>query len=175
MKKPKPTFPGLMDEIEAVKKAPVLTDASFTAFFFSGKRKAKNSQRRCFAFLLKGGLNSVRLPYAAGRAALPPSKWKVRKSPRCQVYDFLPSFVPRKKPLIRPMLMRGRAQAFSFDESARSSRLSGISVSSRKNWYSHLPPGCLAGHLQEFYRLFSTRQRVLIHMRKFFLPPWPVP
>ena len=42
-----------------------------------------------------------------------------------------------KKLLIRPMLMRGRAQAFSFDESARSSRLSGISVSSRKNWYSH--------------------------------------
>ena len=51
------------------------------------------------------------------------------------------------------MLMRGRAQAFSFDESARSSRLSGISVSSRKNWYSHLPPGCLAGHLQEFLQV----------------------
>ena len=80
-------------------------------------------------------------------------------------------FMPCKKLLIRPMLMRGRAQAFSFDESARSSRLSGISVSSWKNWYSHLPPGCLAGHLQEFYRLFSTRQRVLIHMRKFFLSP----
>lgn len=43
-----------MDEIEAVKKAPALTDASFTAFFFSGKRKAKNSQRRCFAFLRMG-------------------------------------------------------------------------------------------------------------------------
>ena len=40
-------------------------------------------------------------------------------------------FMPPKKLLIRPMLMRGRAQAFSFDESARSSRLSGISVSSR--------------------------------------------
>ena len=51
------------------------------------------------------------------------------------------------------MLMRGRAQAFSFDESARSSRLSGISVSSRKNWYSHLPPGCLAGHLREFLQV----------------------
>ena len=62
-------------------------------------------------------------------------------------------FSPRKKLLIRPMLMRGRAQAFSFDESARSSRLSGISVSSRKNWYSHLPPGCLAGHLQEFLQV----------------------
>ena len=55
MKKPKPTWPGFMDEIEAVKKAPAIADASFTAFFFSGKRKAKNSQRRCFAFLLKGG------------------------------------------------------------------------------------------------------------------------
>lgn len=54
MKKPKPTWPGLMDEIEAVKKAPAFTDASFTAFFFSGKRKAKTSQRRCFAFLLMG-------------------------------------------------------------------------------------------------------------------------
>ena len=62
-------------------------------------------------------------------------------------------FMPCKKLLIRPMLMRGRAQAFSFDESARSSRLSGISVSSRKNWYSHLPPGCLAGHLQEFLQV----------------------
>ena len=63
-------------------------------------------------------------------------------------------FMPCKKLLIRPMLMRGRAQAFSFDESARSSRLSGISVSSRKNWYSHLPPGCLAGHFQEFFVKF---------------------
>lgn len=45
MKKPKPTCPGLMDEIEAVKKAPAFTDASFTAFFFSGKRKAQTSQR----------------------------------------------------------------------------------------------------------------------------------
>ena len=63
-------------------------------------------------------------------------------------------FMPCKKLLIRPMLMRGRAQAFSFDESARGSRLSGMSVSSRKNWYSHLPPGCLAGHLQEFFVKF---------------------
>jgi hypothetical protein len=34
MKKPKPTWPGFMDEIEAVKKALAFTDASFTAFFF---------------------------------------------------------------------------------------------------------------------------------------------
>lgn len=54
MKKPKPTWPGFMDEIKAVKKAPVLTDASFTAFFFSGKRKSQTSQRRCFVFLLMG-------------------------------------------------------------------------------------------------------------------------
>ena len=33
MKKPKPTWPGFMDEIEAVKKAPAIADASFTAFF----------------------------------------------------------------------------------------------------------------------------------------------
>lgn len=36
MKKPKPTWPGFMDEIKAVKKAPAFTDASFTAFFFQG-------------------------------------------------------------------------------------------------------------------------------------------
>ena len=36
MKKPKPIWPGFMDEIKAVKEAPVLTDASFTAFFFQG-------------------------------------------------------------------------------------------------------------------------------------------
>ena len=60
---------------------------------------------------------------------------------------------PTQKLPIRPMLMRGRAQAFCFDESARGSRLSGMSVSSRKNWYSHLPPGCLAGHLQEFLQV----------------------
>lgn len=36
MKKPKLTWPGFMDEIEAVKKAPAFTDASFTAFFFQG-------------------------------------------------------------------------------------------------------------------------------------------
>ena len=69
-------------------------------------------------------------------------------------------FMPCKKLLIRPMLMRGRAQAFCFDESARGSRLSGISVSSRKNWYSHLPPGCLAGHLQEFLQVvFDASER----------------
>ena len=45
MKKPKPTWPSFMDEIEAVKKAPAFTDASFTAFFFSGKRKSQTSQR----------------------------------------------------------------------------------------------------------------------------------
>ena len=153
MKKPKPTWPGFMDEIEAVKKAPAIADASFTAFFFSGKRKAKTSQRRCFAFL-RMGMKQRKTPlrrrpscFAARQRA------NRRKSRQCQVYDFTPSFVPRKKLLIRPMLMRGRAQAFSFDESARSSRLSGISVSSRKNWYSHLPPGCLAGHLQEFLQV----------------------
>lgn len=43
MKKLKPIWPGFMDEIEAVKKASAIADASFTAFFFSGKRKAKTS------------------------------------------------------------------------------------------------------------------------------------
>ena len=41
MKKPKPTWPGFMDEIEAVKKAPAFTDASFTAFFFQGSGRPK--------------------------------------------------------------------------------------------------------------------------------------
>ena len=41
MKKPKPTWPGFMDEIEAVKKAPAYTDASFTAFFFQGSGSPK--------------------------------------------------------------------------------------------------------------------------------------
>lgn len=49
----------------------------------------------------------------------------------------LTAFSPRKKLLIRPMLMRGRAQAFCFDESARGSRRSGMSVSSGKDRYSH--------------------------------------
>lgn len=53
MKKPKPTWPGFMDEIKAVKKAPAFTDASFTAFF----REAEGpnlTARRCFAFLRMG-------------------------------------------------------------------------------------------------------------------------
>lgn len=45
MKKPKPTWPGFMDEIKAVKKAPAFTDASFTAFF--RETEGKTSQRRC--------------------------------------------------------------------------------------------------------------------------------
>ena len=44
-----------------------------------------------------------------------------------------------EKLLIRPILLHGRAQAFCFNESARGSRLSGMSVSSRKYRYSH---GC---------------------------------
>lgn len=43
MKKPKPTWPGFMDEIKAVKKAPAFTDASSTAFF--RETEGKNSQR----------------------------------------------------------------------------------------------------------------------------------
>lgn len=41
MKKPKPTWPGFMDEIEAVKKAPAIADASFTAFFFQENGRPK--------------------------------------------------------------------------------------------------------------------------------------
>ena len=53
-------------------------------------------------------------------------------------YHFsMPLLCATKKLLIRPMLMRGRAQAFCFDESARGSRRSGMSVSSRKGRYSH--------------------------------------
>jgi|GEM_PF-2670444 hypothetical protein len=43
MKKPKPTWPGFMDEIEAVKKAPAFTDASFTAFFQGSGRPNPHS------------------------------------------------------------------------------------------------------------------------------------
>ena len=80
-------------------------------------------------------------------------------------------FMPCKKLLIRPMLMRGRAQAFSFDESARSSRLSGISVSSRKNWYSHSCHQDVCRSSSGVLYEVLTRRRVLIHMRKFFLSP----
>ncbi len=42
-----------MDEIEAVKKAPAIADASFTAFF--RETEVQNlTARRCFAFLLMG-------------------------------------------------------------------------------------------------------------------------
>lgn len=51
MKKPRPTWPGFMDEIEAVKKAPAFTDASFTAFFREAEGRTLTA-RRCFAFLL---------------------------------------------------------------------------------------------------------------------------
>ena len=44
-----------------------------------------------------------------------------------------------EKFLILPILLHGRAQAFCFNESARGSRRGGMSVSSKKNRYSH---GC---------------------------------
>lgn len=48
MKKPKPTWPGFMDEIKAVKKAPAFTDASFTAFFQgSGRPKPHSAALLC--------------------------------------------------------------------------------------------------------------------------------
>ena len=53
MKKPKPTWPGFMDEIEAVKKAPAFTDASFTAFFRETEVPDLTA-RHCFAFLRMG-------------------------------------------------------------------------------------------------------------------------
>ena len=121
--------------------------------FFKEAEGPNLTARRCFAFL-RMGMKQHRTPLRRGpEGSATFQRANRRKSRRCQIYDCLPSFVPRKKLLIRPMLMRGRAQAFSFDESARSSRLSGMSVSSRKNWYSHLPPGCLAGHLQEFLQV----------------------
>jgi len=43
-----------MDEIEAVKKAPVLTDASFTAFFFQGSGRPKPHCAALLAFLRMG-------------------------------------------------------------------------------------------------------------------------
>ena len=80
-------------------------------------------------------------------------------------------FMPCKKLLIRPMLMRGRAQAFSFDESARSSRLSGISVSSRKNGIAIVATRMSGRSSSGVLCEVLTRRRVLIHMRKFFLSP----
>ena len=43
-----------MDEIEAVKKAPVLTDASFTAFFFQENGSPKPHCAALLAFLRMG-------------------------------------------------------------------------------------------------------------------------
>ena len=57
----------------------------------------------------------------------------IKKDRRAGLFPFHSS----QKLLIRPMLMRGRAQAFCFDESARGSRRSGMSVSSGKSRYSH--------------------------------------
>lgn len=54
MKKPKPTWPGFMDEIEAVKKAPAFTDASFTAFFFQGSGRPNPHCAALLAFLRMG-------------------------------------------------------------------------------------------------------------------------
>lgn len=54
MKKPKPTWPGLMDEIEAVKKAPAIADASFTAFFQGNRGKNLTALPGCIAFLFMG-------------------------------------------------------------------------------------------------------------------------
>ena len=54
MKKPKPTWPGLMDEIKAVKKAPAFTDASFTAFFFQENVSPKPHCAALLAFLRMG-------------------------------------------------------------------------------------------------------------------------
>ena len=66
-------------------------------------------------------------------------------------------FMPCKKLLIRPMLMRGRAQAFCFDESARSSRRSGISVSSEKIGRSHIATVMSDRFfLRSFFRNFSV-------------------
>lgn len=52
MKKPKPIWPGFMDEIEAVKKAPAFTDASFTAFF--RETEVPNLTAALLAFLRMG-------------------------------------------------------------------------------------------------------------------------
>lgn len=54
MKKPKPTWPGFMDEIEAVKKAPAIADASFTAFFQGNGGKNLTALPGCIAFLFMG-------------------------------------------------------------------------------------------------------------------------
>lgn len=54
MKKPKPTWPGFMDEIEAVKKAPAFTDASFTAFFFQENGRPKTHSVAALPSCLRG-------------------------------------------------------------------------------------------------------------------------
>lgn len=54
MKKPKPIWPGFMDEIEAVKKAPAIADASFTPFFFQENGRPKPHSAALLAFLRMG-------------------------------------------------------------------------------------------------------------------------
>ncbi len=70
---------------------------------------------------------------------------------------------PRKKLPIRPMLMRGRAQAFCFDESARGSRRSGMSVSSRKSRYGLIATRMSSRSSSGVFMEFSARQRGEIH------------
>ena len=80
---------------------------------------------------------------------------------------------PRKKLPIRPMLMRGRAQAFCFDESARDSRKSGMSCRQGKAGIALLPPGCLAGHPQEFLWSFRRAGEVKFMKAPFLSSPLP--
>ena len=70
---------------------------------------------------------------------------------------------PRKKLPIRPMLMRGRAQAFCLDESARGSRRSGMSVSSRKSRYSLIATRMSSRSSSGVLMEFSARRRGEIH------------
>ena len=70
---------------------------------------------------------------------------------------------PTQKLLIRPMLMRGRAQAFCFDESARGSRKSGMSVSSRKSRYSLIATRMSSRSSSGVLMEFSARRRGEIH------------
>ena len=50
-----------MDEIEAVKKAPAFTDASFTAFFFQENGRPKPHSAALLAFL-RMGMNQHKTP-----------------------------------------------------------------------------------------------------------------
>ena len=70
---------------------------------------------------------------------------------------------PTQKLPIRPMLMRGRAQAFCFDESARDSRRSGMSVSSRKSRYSLIATRMSSRSSSGVLIEFSARRRGEIH------------